>query len=69
MSSSLFQPEKQFTSGLYKDNCRVIGGVSKGNKIVSNQKSFDNAESKMMNIAYKVGRSEAQRERRNSQKK
>lgn len=69
MNNSLFQPEKQFTSSLYKDNCKVMGGVSKGNKIVSNQKSFDNAESKMMNIAYKVGRSDAQRERRNSQRK
>lgn len=69
MSNSLFQSEKLFTVGLYKDNCKVIGGASKGNKIVSNQKSFDNAESQMMNIAYKVGRSEAQREERKSQRK
>lgn len=69
MSNSLYQPEKQFASGLYKDNCKVIGGVSKGNKIVSDQKSFDNAESQMMNIAYKVGRSEAQREERKLKRK
>lgn len=68
MTNTLFQQPASFTSGLYQDNCKKIGSVSKGNRIVSNRQSLENIENQMMNIGFKSNRADAQRELRKSKR-
>ncbi len=59
----------EFSTGLYKDNCKKIGLVAKGNRIVSQQKQMDSIEDEFMNIAFKSNKAEGQRESRKQKRK
>lgn len=58
----------EFSKGLYHDNAKKIGAISKGNRIVSARQSRENVEKQMMDFAYVITRSENQRELRRSKR-
>lgn len=68
MPNLLFQPGKIYT----KHNSKYllnVGGIKKTNKIINIQKMREEQEEKILNFAYKISRSEKQREMRRSKRK
>ena len=49
-------------------NITKVGGVSKTNRIIRNAQQLKSIEEQMMNFAYKIGRSENQREERRNKR-
>lgn len=60
---------QEFTSGLYTNNCTKIGGVNKGNRIVTGRQRLESIENEFMAIAFKSNRAEDQREERRAKRR
>ena len=62
-------PPTEFSKGLYKDNCKKIGGgTAKTNHIISNQEKMEAIENEFMNIAFKSNRADGQRDDRRAKR-